>query len=64
MHPKLDKLLERRDAMSVEGGIDWGYASPGAAIIAGVRGDDCIDPWCAVVTVETEWSAGRKAVAS
>ena len=27
-------------------------------------GDDCIDPWCAVVTVETEWSAGRKAVAS
>ncbi len=25
VHPKLDKLLERRDAMSVEGGIDWGY---------------------------------------
>ena len=25
VHPKLDKLLERRDAMSAEGGIDWGY---------------------------------------
>ena len=25
VHPKLDKLLERREAMSREGGIDWGY---------------------------------------
>ena len=25
VHPKLAKLLERREAMSREGGIDWGY---------------------------------------
>lgn len=25
MHPKLQQLLERREAMSREGGIDWGY---------------------------------------
>ena len=25
VHPKLGKLLERRDEMSREGGIDWGY---------------------------------------
>lgn len=25
VHPKLDKLLERREQMSREGGIDWGY---------------------------------------
>ena len=25
VHPKLEKLLERRDEMSREGGIDWGY---------------------------------------
>ena len=25
VHPKLEKLLERREAMSREGGIDWGY---------------------------------------
>jgi len=25
VHPKLEKLLERREAMSHEGGIDWGY---------------------------------------
>ena len=25
VHPKLDKLLERREIMSREGGIDWGY---------------------------------------
>jgi len=25
VHPKLGKLLERREAMSREGGIDWGY---------------------------------------
>ena len=25
VHPKLDKLLTRRDEMSREGGIDWGY---------------------------------------
>jgi len=26
VHPKLKQLLERRHAMSTEGGIDWGYA--------------------------------------
>ncbi|WP_084105836.1 multifunctional oxoglutarate decarboxylase/oxoglutarate dehydrogenase thiamine pyrophosphate-binding subunit/dihydrolipoyllysine-residue succinyltransferase subunit [Demequina sp. NBRC 110056] len=25
VHPKLEKLLERRDAMTRDGGIDWGY---------------------------------------
>ncbi|WP_228374253.1 multifunctional oxoglutarate decarboxylase/oxoglutarate dehydrogenase thiamine pyrophosphate-binding subunit/dihydrolipoyllysine-residue succinyltransferase subunit [Demequina phytophila] len=25
VHPKLEKLLERREVMSREGGIDWGY---------------------------------------
>ena len=25
VHPKLEKLLERREAMTREGGIDWGY---------------------------------------
>ncbi|MDN4474877.1 multifunctional oxoglutarate decarboxylase/oxoglutarate dehydrogenase thiamine pyrophosphate-binding subunit/dihydrolipoyllysine-residue succinyltransferase subunit [Demequina sp. SYSU T00192] len=25
VHPKLEKLLERRETMSREGGIDWGY---------------------------------------
>ena len=25
VHPKLEKLLDRREAMSREGGIDWGY---------------------------------------
>jgi len=25
VHPKLEKLLERREAMSRDGGIDWGY---------------------------------------
>lgn len=37
----------------VVGAIDWGYASPGAALVAGVRADDCID------ILEESYASGR-----